>query len=81
MRLFSDLGKFLPFWQFWGQYMVFGDGSLGCGFKICGKDISCATNEEINSFTRKLENLITGLDEGPILAGFPQDYSQGHRPY
>lgn len=60
----SHIGELLNLWHFFGDYMVFGDGSLGCGFKIHGKDISCATVDETNHFTRKLENLVTSLEEG-----------------
>ncbi len=63
----QNIGDFLNLWHFFGNYMVFGDGSLGCGFKIKGKDVSCATADEINQFTRKLENLITGLGTGTSL--------------
>lgn len=60
----TNIGDFLNLWHFFDDELVFGDGSLGCGFRLSGKDISTATDEEINQFTRKLENLITSLDEG-----------------
>lgn len=60
----NSIGDFLNIWHFFGDLMVFGDGSLGCGFKLSGKDISCVTDEEVSQFTRKLENMVTSLDEG-----------------
>lgn len=66
----NSVGDFLNLWHFFDDYLVFGDGSIGCGFRIQGKDISCATEEEVNQFTRKLENLITSLDEGLSLQFF-----------
>ena len=63
----NNVGEFLNLWHFFEDRFVFGDGSLGAGFKISGKDISCATDEEVSQFTRKLENLVTSLDEGMSL--------------
>ncbi len=39
------------------------DGSLGVGFKLTGLDISCASPDEINAFSKKIESLIIGLPE------------------
>ncbi len=39
------------------------DGSLGVGFKLTGLDISCASPDEINAFSNKIESLIIGLPE------------------
>lgn len=39
------------------------DGSLGCGFKLKGLDISCASPDEINGFSKKIESLLVGLPE------------------
>lgn len=39
------------------------DGSLGVGFKLTGIDISCASPDEINAFSKKIESLIIGLPE------------------
>ena len=39
------------------------DGSLGVGFKLTGLDISCASPDEINAFSKKIESLIVGLPE------------------
>jgi type IV secretory pathway VirB4 component len=66
----NSIGDFLNLWHFFDDYLVFGDGSIGCGFKISGKDISCATEEEINQFTRKLEGLVSSLDGGLSLQFF-----------
>ncbi len=66
----NSIGDFLNLWHFFDDHLVFGDGSIGCGFRLQGKDISCATEEEVNQFTRKLENLITSLDEGLSLQFF-----------
>lgn len=63
----DNIGDFLNLWHFFEDRLVFGDGSLGAGFRIRGKDISCATDEEISQFTRKLENMVTSLDEGMSL--------------
>lgn len=39
------------------------DGSLGVGFKLTGLDISCASPDEINAFSKKIESLVIGLPE------------------
>lgn len=44
--------------------MVYLDGSLGVGFRLNGFDISCASPESINAFCQKVENFLTGLNEG-----------------
>ncbi len=74
----SNIGDFLNLWHFFDDYLVFGDGSISCGFRIRGKDISCATEEEINQFTRKLESLVTSLDEGLSLQFFYKLTSNVH---
>ncbi|MBF0361157.1 MAG: ATP-binding protein [Oligoflexia bacterium] len=60
----ASLVNHLPFWHFDGDLMVYGDGSVGCGFKIEGKDIVNLLNNEINDFTVSLENLINTIPEG-----------------
>jgi type IV secretory pathway VirB4 component len=60
----------LPFFAFEDEIMVYRDGSLGIGFKLKGADISTATNEEINSYTQKLEMLLVGLPENLKLQVF-----------
>lgn len=54
----------LPYWHFYEDVMVFKDGSLGAGFKIKGADISSASNEAINTLSKKMENLLIASDEG-----------------
>lgn len=66
----TSLSDFLDFWHFYDDYMVFGDGSLGFGFKLKGKDISCETVTEINIFNQKLEDMISSVDEGLNLQAF-----------
>lgn len=53
----------LPFLKFEGDQMIYLDGSLGAGFKLKGFDISCASTEAINSFCKKTENFLIGLQE------------------
>lgn len=66
----SNLGVYLDLWNFYDDTLVFGDGSLGYGFKIKGKDISCETISKINIFNSKLEGLISSLNEGISLQVF-----------
>ncbi len=66
----NNLGDHLNIWNFYKDTLVFGDGSLGFGFKIKGKDISCETVPEINVFNSKLEGLVTSLNEGISLQVF-----------
>ncbi len=54
----------LPIWHFDENLLVFKDGSLGSGFELTGRDISTATNTNINSLTRELENLLKTVNEG-----------------
>lgn len=65
----SVAGK-LPFSRFEEQMMNYLDGSLGVGFALTGVDISCASPEAVNTFNQKLENLLTGLQEGLRLQVF-----------
>ena len=60
----SSFAEKLPFWHFDDSLMVFSDGSVGAGFRLQGKDISCADNEEINTFARQIEDLLLSAEEG-----------------
>jgi len=60
----KHIGDLLPIWHFDDDLMVFSDGSLGAGFKIQGRDISCAEPEVINTFVIGLENLLNTAFEG-----------------
>jgi conjugal transfer ATP-binding protein TraC len=60
----SGLGDHLPFWHFDQGLMVYADGSLGGGFRLRGFDIACLPPEEINQFTRNVENLLVSNEEG-----------------
>ncbi len=60
----AGLADRLPFWHFDQDLMVYSDGSLGGAFRLTGVDISCRTPDEINTFTRKVENLLIGTEEG-----------------
>jgi conjugal transfer ATP-binding protein TraC len=53
----------LPFSEFDDDLMVYADGSFGKGFRLTGIDISCATPDFINEFSRKIESLLIGLPE------------------
>ena len=65
---YYSLEDALPFWHLEGDgLMVYGDGSLGCGFKLEGIDISCLENQGINDLATKLENLLTSTAEGTKL--------------
>lgn len=66
----SSLCDKLPIWHFDENLLVFKDGSLGAGFELTGRDISTATNNSINSFTRELENLLKTIHEGYRLQVF-----------
>lgn len=60
----ASLADKIPFWHFDQELMVYADGSLGGGFKLSGFDISCLQAEDINAFSRNLENLLISADEG-----------------
>ena len=61
----------LPFWHLEEDgLMVYQDGSLGCGFRLEGADISCASHDEINRLATHLENVINLADEGLTLQFF-----------
>ncbi len=68
----KSLSEIIPFWHFENKndFMIFSDGSIGCGIKIQGFDISCKTEEEINIFNRQIENLIVSAEEGLRLQVF-----------
>jgi len=44
--------------------MVYSDGSLGGAFRLRGFDISCLPADEINQFTRIIENFLISTEEG-----------------
>ena len=52
------------------NFMIFSDGSMGAGFKLSNMDISCKSNEEINFFTKNVENFLKSLDESVRLQVF-----------
>jgi conjugal transfer ATP-binding protein TraC len=54
----------IPFWHFEQGLMVYSDGSLGGGFKLNGLDIDCLPVEDINTFTRQIENILISAEEG-----------------
>lgn len=54
----------IPFWHFDQGLMVYSDGSLGGGFKLGSLDIDCLPVEDINSFTRQIENILISAEEG-----------------
>ena len=61
----------MPFWHLEEDgVMVYQDGSLGCGFRLEGADISCASNGEINQLSTRLENIVNLADEGLKLQFF-----------
>ena len=60
----KSLGERLPFWHLDEDLTVFNDGSLGAGFRLGGYDISCASPEEINQFSRNVEHLLVSCPEG-----------------
>ncbi|MGE3263351.1 MAG: VirB4 family type IV secretion system protein [Bacteriovoracia bacterium] len=60
----------LPFWHLDEDLTVFNDGSLGAGFRLGGYDISCASPEEINRFSRNVEHLLVSCPEGVRLQLF-----------
>ena len=65
----------LPFWHFedtpGGEtLMVYGDGSLGRGFRLRGADISCADDGRINELNAALGGLLASLPEGTRIQTF-----------
>lgn len=59
----SQIINKLPFVCFEDHTMVYNDGSLGVGFRLQGKDISCSTTDVINEFCQKVENFLVGLPD------------------
>lgn len=66
----NSISNLLPFWHFDDDLMVFKDGSLGGGFKLQGFDLSCKTSDEINEFSKSVENIILSCKEGLKLQVF-----------
>lgn len=60
----NTLADRIPFWHFDQGLMVYSDGSLGGGFKLSGLDIDCLPIEDINNFTRQIENILISAEEG-----------------
>lgn len=60
----STIAGKIPFFRFEDDTMVYLDGSLGAGFRLTGYDSSCAAPEAINAFCEKVENFLSGLNEG-----------------
>jgi conjugal transfer ATP-binding protein TraC len=60
----------IPFWHFDRGLMVYNDGSLGGAFQLTGVDIACLPSDEINQFTRQVENLLISAAEGLSLQLF-----------
>ena len=71
----TSLSDKLPFWHFeeglgGGHLMVYGDGTLGAGFKLKGLDISCATHSFKNEFSAQFENILNSIQENTRLQIF-----------
>ena len=60
----SKLNEKMQFWHFDDHLMIFSDGSIGGAFRLGGFDISCMTDEEVNGFSRHIENMLLSCDEG-----------------
>ena len=74
--MLKSIKDMLGLWHMEENFIVFNDGSLGCGFKIVGNDISLKTPEEINQFSQKIENLLVSIPEDYTLQFF---YKLGHK--
>ncbi|MCY4643244.1 MAG: TraC family protein [Bacteriovoracales bacterium] len=44
-------------------FMIYDDGSFGCGFKLVGLNISCSTNDEVNKIALGLQNFLGDVGE------------------
>lgn len=60
----------LEFWHFDDDLMVYSDGSLGGGFELSGRDISCVGADVINDYNARLEDLLTSCEDGLRLQVF-----------
>ena len=61
----KTLADELDFWHFSDdKVLVFKDGSLGAGFKLSGRDLSCKANSELNTLTNTMERLFITAPSG-----------------
>ncbi len=74
--MLKSIKDMLGLWHADENFIVFNDGSLGCGFKIVGNDISLKTSDEINQFSQKIENLLVSIPQDYKLQFF---YKLGHK--
>ena len=71
-----SLAERIPFWGFEQNRAIFWDGSLGAGFRLEGKDISCASIAAINLFSEQLENLLKSCERRDEATGVLSPHSQ-----
>ena len=60
----SSLAEKLEVWGFEEGRLIFKDMSLGAVLKVAAKDISCATDEELNTLHQVVADFLNGLPAG-----------------
>jgi conjugal transfer ATP-binding protein TraC len=73
----SSLANRLELWGFEKGVMVFKDFSLGCGFEIPTIDVSCESDDSINTLKNRIRQFLNGLPSG-LSIQFMQEITAGN---
>jgi conjugal transfer ATP-binding protein TraC len=57
------LSDLLQIWGFQDDFCIFSDGSLGFALKLTGKDLKALSDDDVSSFSLKLNGLLNSLPE------------------
>lgn len=71
------LADLLEIWGFENNYIVYGDGSIGCALSLMPVDVSCWEDEQVNGLCGRLNQFLNALPE-EIDLQFVQDICKGN---
>lgn len=73
----SALSDYLQIWGFENNDIIFSDGSFGFGLELTSLDSSCWSNSQINEFSQRVYQFLSGLPE-LLDIQFVQDITSGN---
>ena len=73
----SNLADCLEVWGFESDYVLFSDSSLGFGMELVPLDVTCWSDDRINSLSEKLSQFLNALPDGVDLQ-FVQEIRPGN---
>ncbi len=67
----------LQIWGFQDEFVVFSDGSYGCGLELTPVDVSCWDDNRIDNFANRICSFLNGLQPGTDIQ-FAQEITGGN---